>query len=242
MRVVVVTTARADTPRVEFCGETFDLTADEPLLLGRDGRLVIDEANPYLHRRFLEISVHAGIVWLANVGSRLSATVADDNGLMNAWLAPGATVPVVFPRAVVWFTAGPTTYEFEIVQPEPPFIPSAPEVDAVGETTVGRIAFTTDQRLLLVALAEDVLRRGNRAAGTVPSSVAAAERLGWTITKFTRKLDNVCEKLTKVGVRGLVGEGDRIAVSRRARLTEYAVAARLVTAADLVLLDHLERP
>lgn len=224
------------TAEVDFCGELFEVDASTPLTIGREGRLAIDD-NPYLHRLFLEIVVHNSIVWLNNVGTRLSATVADRDGLMNAWLAPGARAPIVFPRAVVWFTAGPTTYEFDVTQDEPAFAPSQVETSPVGSTTIGRMAFTTDQKLLMLALAEDVLRRGNRGVGTIPSTAQAAERLAWTVTKFTRKLDNVCQKLTKIGVRGLYGEADKIAVSRRARLVEYAVAARLITSDDLDLLE-----
>ena len=40
------------------------------------------------------------------------------------------------------------------------------------------------------------------------------------------------------GVRGLRGRQDRLATYRRARLVEHAVTARLVTAADLRLLDR----
>jgi hypothetical protein len=106
----------------------------------------------------------------------------------------------------------------------------------LGETTTGRVAFTPDQKLLILALAEDILRRG-RGQGAVPPSRAAAERLGWTMTRFNRKLDNVCEKLTRLGVRGLHGSVDRTASTRRARLVEYALASQLVTRHDLVLLD-----
>ena len=62
-------------------------------------------------------------------------------------------------------------------------------------------------------------------------SGAAAQRLGWTITKFNRKLDNVCEKLAKLGVRGLHGDASRLATSRKARLVEHALATQLVTEA-----------
>ncbi|HHX86438.1 MAG TPA: hypothetical protein GX694_14185, partial [Actinomycetales bacterium] len=65
----------------------------------------------------------------------------------------------------------------------------------------------------------------------------AAARLGWAVTKFNRKLDNVCEKFSRVGVRGLRGSEGNMASNRRARLVEYAVAAGVVTADDLPLLD-----
>jgi hypothetical protein len=39
-------------------------------------------------------------------------------------------------------------------------------------------------------------------------------------------------------VRGLHGGPDRLAVNRRARLVEYALASRMVEKPDLVLLDR----
>src|SRR5690625_637376 len=111
-RVVVET---GMTVQVEFCGEWFDVNPDEAFLIGREGDLEIDD-NPYLHRRFLTISRHDDLWWLENVGSRLSATVADADGNMQAWLAPGARLPLVFAHTSVLFTAGPTTYEIGIVE------------------------------------------------------------------------------------------------------------------------------
>jgi hypothetical protein len=224
--------------RVEFCGELYEVSSDEPLTVGREGDVAIDD-NPYLHRRFLQIAHTDGLYWLANVGSMLTATVADRSGLFQAWLAPGAQLPLVFETTLVWFTAGPTTYEFDVILDSAPFSPVSSEVANDGSTTIGRTNLTPDQRLLLVALTEQALRRGNMGVSAMPSSADAAKRLGWTITKFNRKLDNVCEKFERMGVRGLHGAADKLAANRRARLLEYALAARVVTAADLALLDHL---
>ncbi len=224
--------------RLEFCGETYEIGSEEPLIVGREGDVAIDD-NPYLHRRFLQIAHVDGLYWLANVGSILTATVADRTGLFQAWLAPGAHIPLVFETTVVWFTAGPTTYEFDVVLDGAPFSPVSSEVANDGSTTIGRTSLTPDQRLLLVALTEQALRRGNRGVSAIPSSADAAKRLGWTLTKFNRKLDNVCEKFERMGVRGLHGDADRLAANRRARLLEYALAARVVTPADLALLDGI---
>jgi hypothetical protein len=221
---------------VDFCGELFPITSGRPLILGRDGDVTIDD-NPYLHRRFLQVHDADAMWWLTNLGSQLTATVADEHGMMQAWLAPGARLPLVFDRTIVWFTAGPTTYEFDVVLSQPPFVPVAAESAETGQTTIGRVSFTPDQKLLLVALCENVLRRGTRGAGTVPTSADAAARLGWTLTRFNRKLDNVCQKLARNGIRGLHGGPEKLAVNRRARLVEYALAARLVERGDLVLLD-----
>ena len=226
------------TLTIDFAGEVTELEPGATFTIGREGDLSLDD-NPYLHRRFLELAHVDNLVWLANVGSAISATIADEEGLVQSWLSPGARVPLVFPKTVVWFTAGPTTYEFDILLTDAPFLPAAVPEAHDGSTTLGRVTFTPDQRLLVLALAEPILRRGNRGAGSVPPSAAAAERLGWTITKFNRKLDNVCEKLSKLGVRGLIGES-RAASNRRARLVEYALAARLITAADLVWLDAVD--
>jgi hypothetical protein len=48
--------------------------------------------------------------------------VADDTGLFQAWIAPGAWIPLALNRILVWFTAGPTTYDFEIVVDNPAFL------------------------------------------------------------------------------------------------------------------------
>lgn len=227
------------TVTVDFCGEQYPVTPGEPLVIGREGTLAIDD-NPYLHRRFLQVSDHEGLWWLTNIGSALTATVADEQGTMQAWLAPGARLPLVFDHTVVWFTAGPTTYELDVLLQAPPFVQVADELSASGSTTIGRMTFTPDQRLLILALCEPVLRRGARGQGGIPSSADAAARLGWTLTKFNRKLDNVCDKLTRAGIRGLHGGPEKLAINRRARLVEYALAARLVEKRDLDLLDRAE--
>lgn len=222
---------------VDFCGETYPVQPGRALIIGREGDLAIDD-NPYLHRRFLSVSDSDGLWWLTNVGNALTATVADEQGTMQAWLAPGARLPLVFDRTVVWFTAGPTTYELDVLLQAPPFVQVTEQVMDGGTATIGRMSFTPDQRLLILALCEPVLRHGARGAGAIPSSADAARRLGWTITKFNRKLDNVCDKLSRAGIRGLHGGPDKLAVNRRARLVEYAMAARIVERVDLDLLER----
>lgn len=224
---------------VEFCGEVIPVTADEPLVIGREGDIEVDD-NPYLHRSFLHVEHDAGLWWLRNVGSTLTATVADPSGAFQAWLAPGARIPLAFERLTVWFTAGPTTYDLDVVVSSPAFQSVERDVadpdDAHGETTVGRVSLTPDQKLLLVALCEDFLRRPSAGTGTVPSSAQAAERLGWALTRFNRKLDNVCQKFADAGVRGLHGGPGRLASNRKSRLAEHALATRVVQVADLNLL------
>jgi hypothetical protein len=223
---------------LEFCGEWFRPDpAGPPFEVGRDGDLEIDD-NPYLHRRFLVFSHQSGIWWMTNVGTLLSATVSDAGGGVQSWVSPGNRIPVVFPTTSVVFTAGPTTYELTLVLEGGPYRDvHAEAADDAGATTIGMIPFTVSQRQLIVSLAEPLLRRDGTSLAQIPSSAAAAERLGWTTTRFNRKLDNVCDKLDRIGVQGLRGGARSLATNRRARLVEYAVASRLVTAEDLPLLD-----
>ena len=74
-----------------------------------------------------------------------------------------------------------------------------------GDTTITPTAFTESQLLAILALAEPFLKRVGTGAAEVPSAVVAARRLGWTQTRFNRKLDNVCDKLIAAGVSGLRG-------------------------------------
>lgn len=228
------------TLTIDFCGELHQVAADSSFSIGRDADLSIDD-NQFLHRRFLVLSRQNGIWLLSNVGNLLTATVADTSGHLEAFLAPGASLPIVFDIAIVSFTAGPTTYSITVTNDESSFV-SAPDavVDESGDTTIGATQLTPDQRLLIVALAEPRLLGDGRASVTLPSSSEAARRLHWKITKFNRKLDNVCQKLQRLGVRGLHGGPDKLASNRRARLVEYAVATRLITKADLVLLEQNE--
>jgi hypothetical protein len=223
-------------PRLEFCGDRVALD-HTPFTVGRDADYVLDDDNRFLHRQFVSIDRRDGVWMLCNVGSQLTATVSDTDGLLEAFLAPGALLPLVFDTTLVRFTAGPTTYEFSLHLPDPTFqVTRIDDVDG-GDTTVGRVTMTPDQLRLVLALAEPALIGGGRAGTAMPSTTEAAGRLGWTTTKFNRKLDNVCQKLAARGVRGLHGEPGRLASNRRARLVEYALAARLVTRADLALLD-----
>jgi hypothetical protein len=238
VRVVTATGAAAVPPalKVEFCGEWIDLHPERSFVIGREADLVVDE-NPYLHRRFLEVRWQDGMWWLANLGSQLSATVSDPEGRFQGWLAPGAHLPLVFDVVLVRFAAGPTSYEVVLHLDGAPLSPAAPGGASDGETTLGRLTLTDEQRLLVLALAEPALRQDGSGRSPLPSSTAAAARLGWPITKFNRKLDNVCQKLKRAGVRGLHGGPERLASDRRGRLVEYALAARLVTREDLYLLE-----
>jgi hypothetical protein len=138
----------------------------------------------------------------------------------------------------VMFSAGATTYDFSIRSEEDFFNTSQLQGSSGGSTTILPVTLTTSQRLLVVALAEGILTQQIPGRGTIPTSSQAAARLGWSMTTFNRKLDNVCDKLDKLGVAGLRGGRGKLATNRRSRLVEYAVATHLVGAEDLPMLDR----
>ncbi|KRC63084.1 hypothetical protein ASE14_04700 [Agromyces sp. Root81] len=222
--------------RVEYCGESYAVEVGEPFTIGRESDLTIDD-NPYLHRTFLTLSSEFGLWWLSNVGQILSATISDATGSVQAWLAPGAKIPIVFQTVHVMFSAGATTYDFTVHAEEDFYNTSLTAAPTDGGTTILPVTLTSSQRLLVVALAENVLAQPAGGRALVPSSAEAAARLGWSMTTFNRKLDNVCDKLDRIGVDGLRGGRGKLATNRRARLVEYAVATRLVSIDDLPLLD-----
>jgi hypothetical protein len=225
------------TPRIEFCGEWFDVDPVAGFGVGREADLTIDD-NPYLHRVFLRVYEDYGLWWLGNVGNLLSATVSDGTGQVQAWLAPGAKLPIVFQTMHVMFSAGSTTYDLSIHTDEDYFNTGVAASTNGGSTTIMPVTLTSSQRLLIVALAENVLRQSVPGRGSIPTSTDAAARIGWSMTTFNRKLDNVCEKLDKIGVQGLRGGPGALATHRRARLVEYAVASHLISIDDLSLLDQ----
>ena len=226
--------------RVDFAGEITDIAPGEEFFIGRDGNLDLDD-NPYLHRQFLRLAHTDGLWWVENCGSRLPAGLSDERGLMRSTLGPGARLPVVFPRSSLTFAAGSTSYELLLHTRVDGFEPQTTSPQ-VGDTTINPPSFTESQLQAILALAEPVLRRAGSGASAIPSSVDAARRLGWTQTRFNRKLDNVCEKLDAVGVAGLRGTGSSMAGNRRVRLVEYAVSTLLVTSEDLSLLDRPPGP
>jgi hypothetical protein len=230
------------TLTVDLAGDVRALASDQSLTFGRAADLVVDEANRYLHRVLGRFSWHSGWWWVENLGSQVDLEVVGDDGTLARLAArpegPGAATPLTG-RHLVRFEAGGLRYELDVlVEGGAARQPAAPDAEIPGETTsrFGWVELTTDERLLVTALAEPLLRDPGAGPDDLVPNRAIAARLGWSITKFNRKLDYLCTRLTRSGVRGLQGERGVEATNRRWRLVEHGVAARLVTADDLPLL------
>lgn len=220
---------------LSFLDEQREVTPDTEFAFGRDADLVVDTSK-YLHRRLGVFRYLSGSWWLSNVGSAIGIDVVDMNSPSRLSIAPGAGTPLPFTDCKLVFKAGPTSYELTVKVPSaapPPLMAD----DDTGATTVTALnaRLNYEQKLLLVALAESRLR--GQAQVELPTNRELAVNLGWTSTKFNRKLDNLCTKFERLGVSGLKGDLGELANSRRDRLVDYIVTAGIIETADLALLE-----
>ena len=219
-------------------GETYPLEPGDSLEFGRNAQLVIDD-NRYLHRRVGRFECHNGLWMVCNIGRSLYLTVIDTRTQSQALIAPGRHFALTFLPALVRFRAGRTTYELIVDGVQPSQTAEQLSDDTLDTVVFSDLPLTQTQRLLVISLAEQTLR--DPASGVqIPTSAQAADRLKWTITQFNRKLDNVCAKLTKVGIPGLHGKPSSLASDRRRNLVDFAIQSGLVSADDLELLDSVE--
>lgn len=229
---------------VEFVGDERVLSPGDELTFGRSADLVIDD-NRFLHRLMGRFTWANGMWWLANTGSSIPLRLADSTGNSYARVAPGASVPMTFETAVVSFEAGGRPYELRLeLLVESSWLDlggsaSTPDNraewnDPEATTTAGSLPLNDEQRMLLVALCEPWL--AERGPAELPTNRQIAARLGWTITKFNRKLDSLCQKYATAGVSGLRGSSDLLARDRRLRLVEHALDSAIVSSDDLAVL------
>lgn len=219
---------------VDFCGEKTELSPPETLTFGRRADLFIDE-NPFLHRIVGEFFFDAGRWWVRNLGNKVTLVAVDRETRAKSTLPPGNLQVLPGSNVIIRFSAGTTDYEIELHSRSPAPLPiPMPSSDTV---TRPDIEFTVSQLEVILALAEPSLRNPQMPI-RIPATKEAAMRLGWTTTKFTRKIDNVCDKLTKIGVRGLKSSsGVNLATDRRLRLVEFAVSSGIVNEQMLAELD-----
>ena len=222
---------------IDFCGDTTSLAPGEQLSFGRAADLPIDD-NPYLHRVVGQFDYRSDRWWLTNVGTAIVLDVFSADTRSHAKVAPGTDLALIGGSMTITFTAHLSNYELT-VSCEPPaqrFIVPPDTPEASETVNAVDLPMTDTQLALVLALAEPSLLddTGQRA---IPPSKQAAARLGWSMTTFNRKLDNVCDKLAKAGVRGVKASASDPAHNRRERLVDYAVSSRLVTREMLEQLD-----
>lgn len=222
------------TLNVTFADETTIVGPGERLSFGRKADIEID-SNRYLHRVVGTFEWVNDGWWLANTGSAIILELSDAASSSRISIAPGASVHLSFTEATLRFQAGRSPYEITVEQAVTP--PETDQFDDLtGDTTV--TAATTDlneeQRLLLVGLAQKQLRDPAAPKSALVTNKAVADSLGWTKTKFDRKLDNLCVKFANLGVPGLVAGTGQTASRRRETLITSVITQQLITFDDLI--------
>jgi len=218
---------------VDFIGEVTPVRPGDELTFGRQADLHIDD-NRHLHRVLGRFSSRGEWWWLTNEGRSITIQIADVDSRSSIQLAPGSEIALSFPNSILRFRAGITDYEISVRVPDrdadgdddDPL--DADDEDDGDTIALGDVMLTAEQRLLLLALGEGTLRDPHHRP-ELPTNRAVARRLGWSITKFNRKLDNLCDRFTRLGVGGLRGSVDQLATDRRRRLVEHAVQSGLIT-------------
>ena len=214
---------------VEHCGDQRVVEPDEELTFGRAARMVVD-ANPYLHRVVGRFRHDGRSWWLDNVGRSATLTLLSAAELSSSTVGPGSSAPVLQVESLVAFTAGPAQYEQVVVRER------AERLADLGPDPKGPLVtldwghpeLNDDQWELLGVLCELRVLRPSDQWAPIPSNRACAAQLGWTMAKFNRKLDHLCEKLERSGVRGLHGDLGLSALDRRRLLVEHVVRSGLL--------------
>lgn len=231
---------------VDFIGEVTTVDPGGELTFGRAADVRIDD-NRHLHRVLGRFWSLGETWWLTNEGRSITIQIADADSRSSVMLAPGSEIVLSFPNSVLRFRAGVTDYEMAVRVPDRDAVDTDDVDDAddlLGDVDdellsdtigLGDIPLADEQRLLLLALGESTLRDPH-GTDELPTNRAIARRLGWSITKFNRKLDNLCNRFTKLGVGGLRGSIDQLATDRRRRLVDHAIESHLITADQLALL------
>lgn len=222
---------------VDFCGEEFEFLPGDSLSFGREADLVIDE-NPYMHRVVGRFDCSDDHWWIHNCGTAIAINVFDHNSSTTAFVAPGATAALTMAEFAVAFVAGRTRYEIDAALEDMEDPAESVHRPEVGQRTLewGLVELNTEQRLLLVDLAEHRLVHPSDRDSELPAKAACARRLGWSLSKYNRKLDHLCAKLDRAGVPGMYGEAGFQAVDRRRRLVDHAVDFGLIGSDDLDVL------
>ncbi|MBU6217217.1 MAG: hypothetical protein KGR17_11485 [Acidobacteria bacterium] len=217
---------------LDLDGEERSVAEGASITFGRDAELVVDADNRYLHRVLGCFVSHGEIWFLQNLGRFIPLRVDDAGSASFVQIEPGDQAPVGFEEFVVRFRAGTVDYRITGAMSEPTPLELG-LVPASDTAEFGLASLNAEQRLLVLALGEGRLRGQPDWVVRMPANREVAARLGWTITKFNRKLDHLCRRLAESGVEGAFGDAGDLATNRRQVLVEHAVARRLVTAADL---------
>lgn len=215
---------------IDFCGELYELAPGEELTFGRQADLVVDDENRFMHRRVGRFRFAGATWWLDNLGPMIKVEVDHSTGAHMTLERrgpdhPAPTVALLPPHFTVTFQAGGFRYELlGAVEGAHPSEEGLDDEDGFEDTLrFGHIRLTPDELAMVQALAAPVLADPKAGPDSLPLNSTVAAALGWGSVKYNRKLDHLCRRLDKAGVRGLVGRRGDKAENRRWVLVRHLV-------------------
>ena len=208
------------------------ISAAQPFTFGRSPGcdLTLDEADRSISRVAGRIECVDSVWYLVNSSTSRPLYLIGEVGLRRTIPTEGReALPAGHTRVVV---VGVRTHELVI---------------AVGDAAVGDVidltdgyegadhtfmpSITTNERIALAAVGEGYLLPHPRHDPKPRTYAEAADRLGLPMSTVRKRVENVRKKLIDAGVFQVEGP------DARAATVEFALAVRLVTSADLPLLD-----
>jgi len=215
---------------VTFEEARYQVTGDEPFTFGRAGTLRIDDTNRELHRVQGVLRYATDTWWLFNHARSTSMVVTHLHSPSFSRVAPASATALPWGACAITFSAGKANYRIEVDDPHRDE-PSEPDAHVpIGDATLtsGQLIFNEEQFQLLAVISEPRIA-GPISEADLYSNRQIAQRLGWSLTKVNRKLDNLCIKLDKAGIQGLRGDIAGAATQRRLNLANFGVESGLIT-------------
>ncbi len=222
---------------VSFIDESYEVDMADSLTFGRRAAVMLDDANPYLHRIAGSFVPHRGNWWLRNDGTQSELSLGGVEGRLSK-IPPGQSEPLLGQEGFVRLQAGIAKYELTYILGDPPILPPqiSPDRQGTGTAPFAVLRLNPEQRLLLTAMAVPWLTDPTADPENMPANADVARELGWTTKKLDRKLDYLCRRFHQHGVRGLRGEMGNEAKNRRIHLVRHVLEVGMIDRRDLELL------
>jgi len=101
------------------------------------------------------------------------------------------------------------------------------------------VLLADDQSSALVALAEHALRQPDGSI-EIASDAETPNRVGWSLNRFNRKIDDMCVEYSRAGVLGLRGTVDGLGICSRPCLVGHGVDSGALSVGGLRLLGRTD--
>ncbi len=229
--VVLESRSMVDAVHLLIAGEgPIRIRPEEPFTFGRSPGcdLTLDDSDRSISRVAGLIEYVDGVWFLVNASTSRPLYLISEVGLRRTIPTGGREVlPSGETRVVV---VGVRTHELVLAVGEAA-LAAGGHVDLGSADRTAMPSITANERIALVAVAEGYLLPHPRHDPQPRTYTQAGERVGLPMSTVRKRVENVRKKLIDAGIFQVEG------ADARAATVEFALAVRLITGADLPLLD-----